>query len=44
MSREKAKQRVKEAVHQSKPDAENTTVFFDPEGKWLFEIYTPKKK
>lgn len=32
--------RIKSAVHQSKPD--KALVFRDEQGKWMFEIYLPK--
>lgn len=40
----KTKDRVKRAHHMSKPCADNTVVFTDPDGRWIFEVYLPKAK
>jgi hypothetical protein len=32
--------KIANAVHQSKPDAENAVVVYDRNGRWIFEIYT----
>jgi hypothetical protein len=41
-NRERVKKRIKDAKHLRKPDAENTTVFRDKQGRWIFEVYMPK--
>ena len=43
LARKKLEQKVADANHMSKPDAENATVFRDSEGRWIFEVYTPIK-
>lgn len=41
-NRERVKERVHNAKHQSKPDADNAIVVRDAQGHWLFEIYYPE--
>ena len=39
-NRKELEKKVADAKHMSKPDAGNTTVVRDADGRWIFEIYT----
>jgi len=38
--RQRIVEKVRDAKHMSKPDAENAAVLRDADGRWLCEIYT----
>ena len=40
-NRQKLESKVAAAKHMSKPDAENTIVVRDANGRWIFEVYLP---
>lgn len=40
MNEEELKKKIAEAKHCSKPNAENAVVFYDKNGRWIFEVYT----
>lgn len=40
MEREELEKAIAECPHSGKPDAPNTTVIYDKDGKWVMEIYT----
>lgn len=41
-NRKKLESKVAAAKHMSKPDAENTMVVRDANGRWIFEVYLPR--
>lgn len=42
--RKELEKKITEAKHMSKPGAENATVVYDKDGRWIFEIYTAGHK
>ena len=44
MSRKDLEKKVAEATRMSKPDADNAVVFYDKDGRWIFEVYTANHK
>ena len=38
--REDLERKISESNHMSKPDADNATVVYDKDGRWIFEMYT----
>ena len=43
-NRKKLEEKIRNAKHQRKSDADNAVVFYDEKGNWIFEIYTSKHK
>ncbi len=44
MERKGLEKKIAEAKHAGKPDADNTVVLYDKDGRWVLEIYTAKHK